>query len=101
METEPTIRMSRLESWLRKREPLFTNRWHYIGESAYNVWGVPRLFACGSAPEIYPLRGEPLDGFVERSTDDEIEQFVAAMRSDDRNRQEAAVEDAFHRILNP
>src|SRR5438477_1272137 len=88
------VEQSAVERWIIRHEGGYTNYWRYLHNTSSAVM-YGRAFACGHAPEIYPLHAGRLnDDFVRRASDGEIAEFVVVMRAGTAVERERAVEAA-------
>jgi hypothetical protein len=95
---EPTIRPTALDAWVRKKTPTYLNDWKFVNQTGYTVWNRPTFFGCAGAPEIYTLRGDAIDDFVSRCSDDELDRFVGELRNPEHDVREAAIDAAIQRL---
>jgi hypothetical protein len=93
------IEPSALERWIVDREGKYTNSWSMVQDtSSHLVFG--KVYACGTAPEIYPLsRIEFNERFVQSSTDTEIAEFIRVMRTGTLSERRQAVDKACDKTL--
>jgi hypothetical protein len=92
------IQRTELADWIEAQEGTHTFDWRHVNGTWKTLWGTPRDFGHGPAPAIYSLQGPMMDSFVNRSSNDELREFVEIMRSGTKSEQYDAVFAAIDKV---
>ncbi len=75
-------------------------QWDFTHGTGFNIWGMTGKRSNGGAPPIYSLTPDQLQRFIDHASDDQIADFVQAMRFGTETDQEQAVLDAVDIMLH-
>lgn len=89
---------SPLEERLKAKRVNWRPDWVFLHRSPRNIFNRPLRRACGYTPPIYHLQ-RGLDEFVDRSTDEELVEFILIMQTGSEQEQRVAVKAAFETTL--
>lgn len=98
--SEPSVALERsaLRLWMESHGRNSDYHWTFLTSRTASVFGNVLGRGCSPAPPIYELRSV-LAVYVANSSDDELAEFVNAMESDSKGRQDAVVAKACEESL--
>jgi hypothetical protein len=94
---DSVMKTSAIEKWINTHDS-HSNHWKFLNATRLTLFG--RVYECGRAPAIYPLRAGSLDElFILNSTDQEISDLIHVMQTGTEDEKLQAVQAAVQKAI--